>query len=341
MFFLNSSSKLATTWFGDKERGLATALGSLALPIGCIFGFAIPAIMITDDLADDKLKGKTKFAEYLILQNILTSVCTVPTLLIAREKPPTPPSSAASRPPQDVKFRENLKLLKSNKSYLLLCVSFTMLYGVYTSLGAVVAAITGPFGYKPQDNAVFGMVFIFFGVAGSFFLGIVLDKTQKFKLMINCTALCAVGFIILGLVTLPSGKVWLFSINLAFIGFSVIPIIPISYGFAVELTFPIPEAVSNGMMILPTQIFGAILGFVAGIICSSTENLPEPQNQWGPKFTIILFAVSALIGAVCSLFIVEDLRRLRPQLPEVQVMVTQDSDILEEKRNYLPKSNDN
>jgi hypothetical protein len=33
-------------------------------------------------------------------------------------------------------------------------------------------------------------------------------------------------------------------------GFTVIPIIPISYGFAVELTYPISEAMSNGMMIL-------------------------------------------------------------------------------------------
>ena len=294
--------------------------------------------MINDDLANDKPKGKTKFAEYLIVQNVITSVCTVPTLLFAREKPPTPPSSAASRPPQDAKFRENLKLLKSNKSYLLLCVSFTMLYGVYTSLGAVVAAITVPFGYEGVDNAVFGGVFIFCGVAGSFVLGIVLDKTQKFKLMINCTALCAVGFILLGLVTLPSGKGWLFSLNLAFIGFSVIPIIPISYGFAVELTFPIPEAVSNGMMILPSQIFGAIMGFVAGIICSSTENLPEPENQWGPKYTIILFASSALVGAICSLFIVEDLRRLRPQGTEGGPAVTHDSEILEERSNYLPKT---
>lgn len=42
----------------------------------------------------------------------------------------------------------------------------------------------------------------------------------------------------------------LFSINLAFIGFFVIPIIPSSYAFAVELTYPVPESMSNGMMIL-------------------------------------------------------------------------------------------
>jgi Na+/melibiose symporter-like transporter len=107
----------------------------------------------------------------------MATVLTLPALLLSREKPPTPPSLAASRPAEDLKFKHNLKLLLSNKSYLLLCVSFTMLYGVYTSLGAVVAAITGPFGYGGADNALFGGIFIFFGVAGSFVLGIVLDKT--------------------------------------------------------------------------------------------------------------------------------------------------------------------
>ncbi len=50
-----------------------------------------------------------------------------------------------------------------------------MLKGIYTSIGAVMAVITGPFGYKASENAVFGGVFILCGVAGSFILGIVVD----------------------------------------------------------------------------------------------------------------------------------------------------------------------
>jgi len=208
--------------------------------------------MIPDYTDKQREEGRAKFATYLIVQNIIATVGTLPLLILSKEKPPTPPSAAASRPIEDVKFKDNLKLLVKNKSYILLCISFTMLYGIYTSLGAVVAAITKPFGYGGPQNAILGGVFIFSGVFGSFALGVILDKTAKYKLMINCTALCAVGFILLGLFTLPSGSELLFALNLAFIGFSVIPIIPISYGFAVELTFPIPEAVSNGMMILPS-----------------------------------------------------------------------------------------
>ena len=60
VFFINTASKLATTWFGDKEvskiiiiliilkRGVATAFGGLSIPVGCIMGFAVPALMISD-----------------------------------------------------------------------------------------------------------------------------------------------------------------------------------------------------------------------------------------------------------------------------------------------------
>lgn len=95
------------------------------------------------------------------------------------------------------------------------------------------------------------MAFIFSGVVGSFVLGVFLDKSAKFKLLINITSGSAVPSILLALVSLQTNK-WLLTANLALVGFSVIPIIPISYGFAVELTFPCPEAVSNGMMIMPS-----------------------------------------------------------------------------------------
>jgi FLVCR family feline leukemia virus subgroup C receptor-related protein len=253
VFFINSSSKIATTWFGDKERSLSTALGGLALPIGCIVGFVIPAFMISDsDALLPKEDGKMKFRQYLFVQNVITTIGTVPLLVFVREKPPTPPSASASLKEQPLQFGKEMKLLCANRSYLLLCVAFTSLYGVYTLLGAVVAAITKPYEYTGIDNAILGGTFIFFGVFGSFILSVLVDKTMRFKLIINIISLSACGFVSLTYFTLPSKNVALFAVNLAFIGFCIIPIIPISYSFAVELTFPTPEAMSNGMMILPS-----------------------------------------------------------------------------------------
>lgn len=50
--------------------------------------------------------------------------------------------------------------------------------------------------------------------------------------------------------SLPSKIVGLFSANIGIVGMTVVPIIPLGYSFTVELSYPIPEAMSNGMMVM-------------------------------------------------------------------------------------------
>lgn len=41
-FLMNIPSKVASTWFGDKERAIATAVGSVSVPIGTVISFVLP-----------------------------------------------------------------------------------------------------------------------------------------------------------------------------------------------------------------------------------------------------------------------------------------------------------
>lgn len=54
---MNNPSKLASNWFGDKERGIATAVGSMAVPIGMLISFVLPNTIISDQDGLDKEKG--------------------------------------------------------------------------------------------------------------------------------------------------------------------------------------------------------------------------------------------------------------------------------------------
>jgi Na+/melibiose symporter-like transporter len=140
-----------------------------------------------------------------------------------------------------VNFSKDLKILVKNPSYLLLVASFNFLYGIYTALGAVVSTITAPYGYTSNDNSVFGATFIMFGVFSSFVVGIILDKTSKYKLILNILCFSSMVTISVAFFTLPSKNVFLLAANLAFVGITVIPVIPVCYSFAVELTYPLPE----------------------------------------------------------------------------------------------------
>lgn len=47
-------------------------------------------------------------------------------------------------------------------------------------------------------------------------------------------------------------------------GFAMIPVFPCGMAFATELTYPIPEAMSNGIMLLWSTVLGSVLvSFVA------------------------------------------------------------------------------
>lgn len=155
-----------------------------------------------------------------------------------------------------VRFQKDIKDLLKNRSYLCLTASFTFLYGVYTSLGAVVSSITAPYDYKSSDNSLFGAIFIASGVVGSFVFGVILDKTARYKRVLVFLCFSSIITISLSMVALPMKSVALLSGSLALVGISVIPIIPVSYGFSVELAYPLAESLSNGMMVLVSQIFG-------------------------------------------------------------------------------------
>lgn len=134
-------------------------------------------------------------------------------------------------------------------------------------MGAVLSSVTSPYDYKALDNSIFGAVFIICGVMGSIVISILIDRIHRFKLTFLGLALVSVVSLGLAQLSLPSKNTSIFSINVAFMGFSGIPVAPLGNAFAVELTYPVPEAISNGMLNIPNIIFGFIMGIVSGLIC--------------------------------------------------------------------------
>ncbi|CDW86047.1 UNKNOWN [Stylonychia lemnae] len=247
VFFQNTGGRLAT-------RALATAVGGLSLPIGCLMGFIVPVLFFGGN--GNKQEA---FKKYILAQNIIVTALSVPILIAAREKPPHPPSLSATRKEPKINLWKELRILLNNKSYLLLCCSLVLTHSLFTTLGAVISTITKPFGYKPIDNSIFGGVFIFFGLIGSVVFGILLDKYGKYKLTTNIISLVVSVAVALAFWTLPSQNIPLLTANIAVIGFFLTPMLSISYTFAVELTFPVPESISTGMMVMVAETYGSAL----------------------------------------------------------------------------------
>lgn len=150
-----------------------------------------------------------------------------------------------------------------------------------------------------KDNALFGTCFITSGLIGSAISGIVIDKHPQFRRACIFLGVITTLSFLLVFLTIDSGSVFLLSINFSLIGLGIIPIMPVCFALGVELTYPTPEGMANGMMLLPSKIYGAILGVIAGAL-----------SNYGPFYVLGLFIANTCVTTVASYFIKEDLRRI-------------------------------
>lgn len=92
-------TKLASNWFGDKERGIATAIGIISIPCGVFVSKIMMSKMFdNDDKKDDDDGGHSyeftlqRFSDFMLYQCLISIACVIPALLLVRNKPPSPPS---------------------------------------------------------------------------------------------------------------------------------------------------------------------------------------------------------------------------------------------------------
>jgi FLVCR family feline leukemia virus subgroup C receptor-related protein len=173
------------------------------------------------------------------------------------------------------------------------------MFGIYSSFGAILSNLYSPFGYSGSDISLIGVVFVVSGLIGAPIYGYILDKTQKYLLALR--VIC-VGTLVCGLmlfITIPAGNIYLLLANCSALGFFLLPIIPVGYSFASEITFPISEAMSNGLMIMSSQLCAIIL---------------TPLVTWiikkDPISCLYYYMGLTVFAIVLSIFVKENLKRL-------------------------------
>jgi len=110
-------------------------------------------------------------------------------------------------------------------------ISFSAIYSVYTTLGAAIGQLSKNFGYDSQANSLFGSVYIFGGLIGSFIHAFFLDKYARYKLQYVIIGILSLGSLILVTVIIGEKNLYLTAASLFFMGFGQLPIIGVSYSF--------------------------------------------------------------------------------------------------------------
>jgi sugar phosphate permease len=290
-FILNAVTAVSVRWFPLRERGMAAGFSALAQYIGIVIAMLVTPLMVGSDPAEPGYG--TGFENMLLTYGWLTFGVAVVTLLLLREKPPTPPSAETM---QRHSFAEGLKHILKQRDMQITLLLFLVGLGIFNAVSSMTDSIAENAGVEDSDGLIGGLMLIG-GILGASILPILSDKLRKRKVFL---VICVAGMVpgIFGLTfagDLSTDPATVYGISLAssfVLGFFIMSAGPLGFQYAAEVCHPAPESTSQGMLLWVGQVTGLI--FVAGMSVES--------NRYLPAF-MVSFAVLSLftLGAVLVL----------------------------------------
>ena len=286
-FILNAFTKLASNWFPQEEEALASGLLTMSLFIG------FTVVMFATDfiLAHYRSIGAVRqgIDTILYLYGIPSLIGMVLYFIFVKDKPKLPPNAIAAE--KKVTMTVGLKALFKNRDFLFLLGLFLIGVGAFN---AILTKIDFIFKNRPLDidpalaAGIVGGLMVIGGLFGAVILSALSDKFHKRKIFLVLAAGMAVP---LSLLLQYTSSIVLLGIFGFVFGFFLISAMPIGLTYAVEKTHPVPEATSNGILMLGGQISGlpivflfnmnaiAILFGVAFILALLLHDIKAPSPQ--------------------------------------------------------------
>eukprot|EP01116_Phalansterium_solitarium_P018223 TRINITY_DN4755_c0_g2_i1.p1 TRINITY_DN4755_c0_g2~~TRINITY_DN4755_c0_g2_i1.p1 ORF type:complete len:476 (+),score=196.57 TRINITY_DN4755_c0_g2_i1:97-1524(+) len=294
-----SCPKLSSIWFPPDERTTATALASLAGNVGSAAGFLIPPYVLLYFSMEALIIGQAVEAVAMMV------------LILAYfpAKPPTPPSATAVVPPKTTKqlWREAVDALK-NPSFVLIVIIGGGAGGIYNIWSSMPDLILSPLGISQTWAGWLGFGMTVSGIVGGIGVGRLGDTVFKgrFKLLlILMYSMCTASFVYLTLslpslfspkALLPTNR-WVVLVACTCAGLFQGAAGPLFYEFAAELTYPVPEGTTAGLITMMNNVAClAVIGVSPYI----------PLLWLNCVMTIAVAIATVLLG-----FIREDYRRSR------------------------------
>lgn len=148
----------------------------------------------------------------------------------------------------------------------MMMVIFGLIQGVFNTYGTVIGEMVKTYDYHDYWAAVFGAVFITGGLVGSACFGVFVEIKRKYKLAVILICFFSIIAAVGVMLSFISHIAWLTGVFCFLVGFFMIPIMAVGFEFGVEVTHPIGESMSTGLLMTAGQVMGIIYTVTAGIL---------------------------------------------------------------------------
>lgn len=223
---------------------------------------------------------------------------TVTSISSASSASSTSPSSDANVTSND--YIQGIAICMKDRDFLLLFFGYGINVGVFYAVTTLLNQILTP--RFPGEEVQFGwigFVIVVCGLFGSVLGGMYLDRTGRFKFT-TIVSYCAtvLGMIFFTLTADYTGFVPIY-IASGVLGFFMTAIIPVGFEYGAELSYPVAESTSSGLLNCSAQIFGIALIIGIGEI---QDSISATAGNW-------LLCGTLGVGLIATICVRENLKR--------------------------------
>ncbi len=299
-FVLAAPTRYSNIWFSDSGRVTATALASLANPLGGALGQLISPLWASHE---------SGIPNMILYTSILSTIATLPVLLLPKS-PPSPPSALAAAP--ILSFREAAHTLPRNKEFWLVLIPFSIYVGFFNATSTLINQIFYPYGFTETDAGIAGALLIFVGLAAAAIVSPVVDRKKIYVPVIKLLVpLIASGYLILIFMpgTRSVGGPWAVC---AILGATSFALLPCALEYLALATHPVGAEMGSTIVWSAGQLLGAVFIVIMNALKGGWTGEPNKTLKSGLIFQAVLawFAVpfALMLGVRKRSFIEGSLR---------------------------------
>jgi MFS family permease len=286
-FVLNSVTKLAVTWFPQKEEATAVGLGSLALFIGMMAGLGATPVLV----------HTLGFESMLLIYGAIGIVGIVLFFTLVKPRPQTPPREIEVL--EEVSNWEGIKRILRIKDFVILGFIAMIGIGAFNGLATWLEKILNELHQISMvDAGSISAVLIFSGMLGCIIIPVISDKIMKRKPFLILASL--IGAISVTVLIFARG----YSMNLVngiVLGFFLISALPIMLTMSTEITGARFAGISVGYLQLLGNAAAVIIVPVMEILRGATNQFVSP---------LALLAILLVIAFILAILIKEPAKKM-------------------------------
>jgi FLVCR family feline leukemia virus subgroup C receptor-related protein len=235
-----------------------TSICCISNTLGIVFGYLCPTFFLNNKMEDQEFKNQIE--NYLITETIISACLCIPVIIFMKSKPDKPPSNSQYHY-QSPPFKECLKMMIKNKSFLKLLISFTCILGYFNVYGTIVNEYFSRYGLDEDQTSYVAVVANVLAIISCLITSIILDKFKNYKkafIILNLIGFFSHIAMTVLLEILEDNRFIVLTIFWSLCSLSILPIYTLSMDFVCELTYPVGESISGGFIMCFNQISGII-----------------------------------------------------------------------------------